>query len=107
MAELRRHMERAKHLPFLKLCPACNEHFTDKEAFENNHGYKGERCSAPKKRQRTDVATQTQWWELYNTVMAAQPERSNVSSKFEMRYLALLLILVTSPTANQQNAFCR
>lgn len=77
MADLRRHIERARHVSFLKLCPTCNEHVIDKTVFEHDHGIKGEKCINPQKQARGAEAMQAQWWQLYeliNSQSRSEPE---------------------------------
>ncbi|KAJ4299275.1 hypothetical protein N0V90_004519 [Kalmusia sp. IMI 367209] len=81
MAEVRRHLtERAQHLPFLKLCSTCNEHSVDKEDFEKQHGYKGEKCDNPRKQARGREAMEAQWWQVYKLVNSENPNEAPVQN---------------------------
>lgn len=70
VAEVRRHLTRSlpgkqlPHLPFLKLCPTCNEDILDKAQMEQFHGKNGETCENPRKQRKGD-AQQDQYHELY------------------------------------------
>lgn len=68
MSGLRKHIEREKHVPFLRLCKTCNEHIVDKEVFESKHGYNGEKCVTPRKQARGAEATQGSWLQLSGLV---------------------------------------
>lgn len=68
MAEVRRHAERAHHVSFIRLCPTCNEHFFDKEFFEENHGTEGRRCNNPRKQARGTEAQGAQWQKIYDLI---------------------------------------
>jgi hypothetical protein len=67
MSEIRRHLTRDKvngkepHLPFLRLCKACNEDFLDMSEFETSHGYDGLLCKRPKKQRKGDAGQQEQF----------------------------------------------
>jgi hypothetical protein len=66
MSELRRHLTRGNrpHVPFLKLCPTCNEDILDRDEFEHAHGSHGELCNNPQ-RQRRGTSADVQWKILY------------------------------------------
>ncbi|CAO2650036.1 Nn.00g013280.m01.CDS01 [Neocucurbitaria sp. VM-36] len=74
MGGIRRHLTRTlrnkkpPHLPFLKLCPTCNEDFLDKLEFERYHGNHGEKCTNPRKQRKGDEGQQAQWDALYSKV---------------------------------------
>ncbi|KAF2438189.1 hypothetical protein P171DRAFT_169080 [Karstenula rhodostoma CBS 690.94] len=78
MAEVRRHVERARHISFLKLCPTCNEHVMDKTDFENQHGQQGNKCTNPQKQARGIEAMQAQWWQLYHLVNSRTTNDTNI-----------------------------
>ncbi|EUC26644.1 hypothetical protein COCCADRAFT_31608 [Bipolaris zeicola 26-R-13] len=75
MADLRHHLTTRpgrgyrRQLPFLKLCPTCNNDFIDKEVFESRHGYRGELCNN-RQPQRRKANAQMQWELLYRQVEA-------------------------------------
>jgi len=72
MADVRRHMERAKHVEFIRLCSTCNEDLIDKKEFEDKHGYRGEKCTkTPQKQARGTEATGRQYKQLYDLVNSA------------------------------------
>jgi hypothetical protein len=74
MAQVRRHLTRPangrSHLPFVKLCPTCNDDFLDKNEFETRHGDKGLFCDNPRKQRKGAIAQQMQWDALYVKVKA-------------------------------------
>ena len=76
MTVLRRHLtERpgrgyTAQLPFLELCPTCNEDFLDKDVFESMHGYRGQHCNT-RQPQRKGAKAKVQWEKLYRQVEAA------------------------------------
>ncbi|KAJ4373061.1 hypothetical protein N0V83_003352 [Neocucurbitaria cava] len=75
MGGIRRHLtrplrkKRPPHLPFLKLCPTCNEDFLDRVEFEQNHGNEGEACNNPQKQRKGDEGQQEQWDALYAKIV--------------------------------------
>ena len=76
MAELRRHLTTragrgyTPQLPFLELCPTCNEDFLDKDEFQSRHGYRGQFCNT-RRPQRRWPHSRVQWELLYGKVEAA------------------------------------
>jgi hypothetical protein len=74
MAHVRRHLTRPvkgrSHLPFVKLCPTCNDDFLDKDEFEMSHGDQGLLCDNPRKQRKGAIAQQMQWDALYIKVEA-------------------------------------
>lgn len=72
MSEVRRHLRRSRHVDFLRLCPTCNEDFTDREEFESKHGNNGEFCNNPLK-QRRGVLAEEQWEALYRKINRMEP----------------------------------
>ena len=76
MTVLRRHLtERpgrgyTAQLPFLELCPTCNEDFLDRDVFETRHGYRGQHCNT-RQPQRKGAKAKVQWELLYRQVEAA------------------------------------
>lgn len=67
MAEVRRHIQRAHRVKFLRLCPTCNEHFVDEKLFSDKHGNKGQKCETVKEQAR-GVPLTKQWKKVYDLV---------------------------------------
>ncbi|KAJ4349536.1 uncharacterized protein N0V89_008152 [Didymosphaeria variabile] len=65
LAEVRRHMKRARHVSFLELCPTCNEHVVDKTAFEMWHG---RNCNKPYITAIGPKGKEKQWQQLYDSI---------------------------------------
>lgn len=80
MSELRRHIERARHLTFLRLCSTCNEHVIDKEVYEHQHGTRGEKCTNPQ-RQARGAEAQVQWRQLYELINSQQRKEPGPTSE--------------------------
>jgi hypothetical protein len=74
VADVRRHCIRnlpgrkPPHLPFLKLCPTCNEDFLHEAEYDRDHGVDGLRCETPRKQRKGDAGQQEQWENLYAKV---------------------------------------
>lgn len=95
MSELRKHIERARHMPFANLCKTCNENFVDKEIFESKHGYNGEKCVNPRKQARGAEATQGSWLQLSELVKS----QMNSAMKPPCEFLTLSVYFCLSLTA--------
>lgn len=58
------------HLPFLKLCKACNEDILDEHEFGTFHGVDGLKCDNPKPQRKGDAGQQEQYGILCSKVEA-------------------------------------
>jgi hypothetical protein len=83
MADVRRHMVRGQrpHIPFLRLCPTCNETFMDKDLFESAHG---QYCHNNRKQHRGE-AVEAQWNRLYGMIFEKVNAGNNKQSQDSRR----------------------
>ena len=57
-----------QHLPFLKLCPTCNQDILREVDFETHHGKDGLKCKNPRPHRKGDTGQQEQYDELCSQV---------------------------------------
>jgi hypothetical protein len=70
------------HLPFLKLCKACNEDILDPHEFETSHGKNGFKCHITRQQRKGDAGQQEQYDILCSKVEAyIIAQRSQTSAK--------------------------
>ena len=89
------------HLPFLKLCTACNEDILDEEEFHTVHGIDGLKCEDPKPRRKGDAGQQEQYDILCSKVEDYIAGQGNQQGLFAPA-LATTHLLTCAPRTHRQ-----